>query len=168
MLEILELSPGELVNLGCSFKYSITEGAAWDQAAAELWQCSMNLEFPGLTPQQGTDPILYVQKSPPFWLSCQSMLLNELVTHPGTWVFWIYTAPSTGAEDSLDALGIHTIKLIVWTLVLMSPEKGMGSPYCSVSFWVKCGNCLPGMCYWEVWVSQGALQCLKNTKLSRF
>lgn len=162
MLEILELSPGELVHLGDSFKYSITEGAAWDEAAAELWRCSMTLEFPGLTSPQWTDPILQGQKSPPFWLSCHNVLLNELVIHPGTRVFRIYTAPSTGTDESLGTLGIHAIKRMVWTLVWMSPEKGMVSPCCWVSFWVKCGNCLPGMCCWEVWVSQGSYSAWKT------
>lgn len=41
MLETLELSPGDLLRLGGSFKYSFTGGAAWGQAAAELWQRSM-------------------------------------------------------------------------------------------------------------------------------
>lgn len=115
MLEMLEL-----VHLGCSFKHSITEVAAWDQAGAELWQCSMTLEFPGLMSQPGTDPVLEVQKPPPFWLGFQSAL-NELVTHPGSWVFWIYTVPSTGAEGSIHTLGIHAIKLIIWTQGLIRP-----------------------------------------------
>lgn len=65
----------------------------------------MALQFPGLTPQPGTNPVLEVQKSPPLWLGCQGVL-NELVTRPGTWVFWIYTVPSTGAEASIHTLGI--------------------------------------------------------------
>lgn len=39
----------------------------------------MALQFPGLTPQPGTNPVLEVQKSPPLWLGCQGVL-NELVT----------------------------------------------------------------------------------------
>lgn len=49
MLEVLELSPSELVRLGDALKCSIAEGAG---AAAALWPCSPTLELPGLSPPE--------------------------------------------------------------------------------------------------------------------